>query len=338
MPPLRHSPRDRIHAVAVLMALIGVAGILVFFIVGSGVTVLRAPGVVQTTEIKIAPEISGRLARLAVVQGQSVRQGDDLAELANPELNAALVLAKAGAGEARAARDRVYAGIRAEQVAILAREIETDRSNLLFAEQQFARKSILAADGFTPRQDLDEATAAVGAARAKLAAAQETYQAAHLGPTREELAIADAKVKNADAQVEVIAARVAKLRLRAPADGIVAVIVAEPGEAVVPGQPVMTLEAAGRQWVSFNLREDQFDGLRIGSSIELLPLGSENSVKARVAEIIARGEFATWRAARVVGDHDLNTFLIRADPIAPTSDALQAGMSVSLKSAAPNAR
>jgi HlyD family secretion protein len=275
---------------------------------------------------------------LAVVQGQNVRKGDDLAELANPELSAAFVLAKAQAGEARAARDRVYAGIRAEQVDILAREIETDRSNLLFAEQQFARKSILAADGFAPRQDLDEATAAVGAARAKLAAAQETYEAAHVGPTREELAIADAKVENANAAVEVIAARVGKLRLRAPVDGIVAVIVAEPGEAVVPGQPVMTLEAAGRQWVSFNLREDQFDGLRIGSSIELIPLGSENSVKARVAEIIARGEFATWRAARVVGDHDLNTFLIRADPIAPASEALQAGMSVLLKPTAHGLR
>ena len=72
MPTFRHSPRDRIHAVAVLMALVGVAGILLFFVLGSGVTALRAPGVVQTTEIKIAPEISGRLARLAVVQGQSV--------------------------------------------------------------------------------------------------------------------------------------------------------------------------------------------------------------------------------------------------------------------------
>jgi HlyD family secretion protein len=150
MPPLRHSPKDRTHTVAVLIALVGVAGILLFFILGSGVTVLRAPRVVQTTEIKIAPEISGRLARLAVVQGQSVRKGDDLAELLNPELSAALVLAKAEAGEARAARDRVYAGIRAEQVAVLEREIETDRANLLFAEQQFARKSILASDGFAP--------------------------------------------------------------------------------------------------------------------------------------------------------------------------------------------
>jgi hypothetical protein len=49
---------------------------------------------------------------------------------------------------------------------------------------------------------------------------------------------------------------------------------------------------------------------------------------------IARGEFATGRAARVVGDHDLSTFLIRADPVSQTSETLQAGMSVSLKPAA----
>ncbi len=333
---LPHNLEERTHTLAVLAALAGVVGILLFLILGSGVTAARAPGVVQTTEIKIAPEISGRLARFAVIQGQSVRTGDDLVELANPELSAALVLAKAQAGEARAARDRVYAGIRVEQVAILEREIETTGANLLYAEQQYARKSKLAADGFASRQELDNATAAVGTARAKLAAAQKTYEAAHLGPTREELAIADAKVENAEAAVAVIAARVAKLRLRAPTDGSVALIVAEPGEAIIPGQPIMSLEATGRRWASFNLREDHFDELRIGSPIVLLPLGSDHSVKARVTEITSRGEFATWRAARVVGDHDLNTFVIRADPIGATSESLQPGMSVWLKPANQN--
>lgn len=138
---LPHNLEERLHMFAVLVALAGVAGIVLFFVLGSGVTAPRTPGVVQTTEIKVAPEISGRLARFAVAQGQSVRQGDDLVELLNPELSASLILAKAQAGEARAARDRVYAGIRAEQVAILEREIETSSSNLLYAEQQFARKS-----------------------------------------------------------------------------------------------------------------------------------------------------------------------------------------------------
>lgn len=115
---------------------------------------------------------------------------------------------------------------------------------------------MLATQGFASRQDLDEAAAAVSNARAKLSAAQGTYQAAHLGPTREELAIADAKVKNAEAAVSVIAARVAKLRVRAPVDGTVAPIVAEPGEAIIPGQPATTLEAVGRRWASSNLGED----------------------------------------------------------------------------------
>jgi HlyD family secretion protein len=233
-----------------------------------------------------------------------VREGNELVELVNPELSASLVLAKAELGEAHAARDRVYAGVRQEQVDMLERKIETANADLVYAEQQFARKSKPAADGFASRQDLDEAFAAVHTAHAGLEHAQDAYQAARLGPIREDLAVADAKVQDA-AAVSVIAARVDKLRIRAPSEGTVALIVAEPGEAIVSGQPVMTLEATDRRWASFNLREDQLDAPRIDSPIELLPVAGNDRIEARIAEIIPRGEFATWLAARVVGDHDL---------------------------------
>ena len=96
-----------------------------------------------------------------------------------------------------------------------------------------------------------------------------------MGPIRQELAIADAKVKRAAAAASVIAARVAKLRIRAPSDGTVALLVAEPGEAVVPGQPVLTLDAKG--------------GLRIGSSVELVPAGGKDPTQARITK--------SWRVA-----------------------------------------
>jgi HlyD family secretion protein len=312
-------------------ALFGAGGILLFLILGSGVMAQRSPGVVHGTEIKVAPEISGRLSRFAVTPGQSVRAGDELVELVSPELSAALVLANAQLDEARAGRDRIYAGIRKEQVDVLEREVETTKANLLYAEQEFARKSKLAADGFAPRQDFDKAAAAVATTRAKLAAAEKTYEAAHLGPTREELAIADAKVENAATSVSVIAAQVAKLKIHAPTEGVIAVIVAESGEAIIPGQPILTLEATGRRWTSFNLREDQFGELRIGTQVELLLAGGVDRIAALVTEIIPRGEFAVWRAARVVGDHDLNTFLVRADPIDTTAGGLQPGMTVWLQ-------
>ena len=319
-------------SLAAVAALVGALAILSFVIRGSGVVAQSPPALVHATEIKIAPEISGRLGRFAVTSGQSVRKGDDLVELVNPELTAALALAEAQLGEARAARERVYAGIRAEQVGAMAREIEVAKADLVYAEQEFVRKSKLAADGFASRQDLDKATAAVVGGRARLMEVQKTYEAAHAGPIREELAIADAGVEKAAASMAVIATRVGKLRIRAPADGVVKLIVAEPGEAIIPGQPVMMLEAITRKWASLNLREDQFGELRVGSRVQLVSAGGSDRIVAQVTEIIPRGEFATWRAARVVGDHDLNTFLVRADPIGDVAGDLQPGMTVWINS------
>jgi HlyD family secretion protein len=44
------------------------------------------------------------------------------------------------------------------------------------------------------------------------------------------------------------------------------------------------------------------------------------------------GEFAAWRAARATGDHDLNTFFIRLDPVGPAPN-WEAGQTVWLKPA-----
>jgi HlyD family secretion protein len=164
-------------------------------------------------------------------------------------------------------------------------------------------------------------------ARSRLTSAEEAYQAAHSGPTAEELAIADTKVEAAAASAAVVAARVAKLRVAAPAAGTVKLLVSEPGEAVIPGQPLMTIERLDHRWASFNLREDQMGSLRMRTPERLVPVGTGDGIAAHVTEIVPRREFATWRAARVVGDHDLNTFLIRIDP-APDAGGLEPGMTV----------
>jgi hypothetical protein len=97
----------------------------------------------------------------------------------------------------------------------------------------------------------------------------------------------------------------------------------------------MTIETANERWAGFNLREDQFGDLRIGARVQLIPVNGNDRIEARVTEIIPRGEFATWRAARVVGDHDLNTFLLRVDPIGSAPKNLEPGMTVSAAPASP---
>jgi HlyD family secretion protein len=287
----------------------------------------QVPGVVRTTEIRIAPEVSGRLARFLVEPGQAVQRGQPVAVLSNPELSAAVGAARAQVDKARSDRDRVYAGVREEQVQALQREILKAGAVHAQAVQELTRKSALAARSDVSVQQLDSATAEEARDAADIAVAEARYAEAQRGPTAEERALADATVTAAEASRDVVEARAAKMLLRAPASGEIAILATEVGEAVLPGSPVLTLVPDNGIWFGFNLREDALRGLAIGSSVSIQASGASEPIGAKVAELRDWGEFATWRAARASGDHDLNTFFVRLDPIGPKPN-LAAGETV----------
>ena len=177
------------------------------------------------------------------------------------------------------------------------------------------------------QQALDQAENDVAAARADVAEAQANHDAAVAGPTREERAIADAQVKAAASALAVLERRLDKTILRAPADGVVTVIVAEIGENIRAGQPVLAIEETGKRWLSFNAREDLLRGLTVGAKVEVARQGARESTPAVVTELVPLGPFATWQAERAVGDHDRSTLRLRLDPQAD-STGFEPGMTV----------
>jgi HlyD family secretion protein len=185
------------------------------------------------------------------------------------------------------------------------------------AKKQFARIANLSTDGYASKQQLDNATAAVANTTARLKAAQSTHAEAATGPTVEERAVADAQVAVAQAALTVLERRLEKLEIRSPTAGVVETVVGELGEATVPGRTLLTVAATESSWFSFNIREDQLQGISIGAQLMLIEGEEGHRIAARVSEMHRLGDFATWRAARAVGDHDLNTFAIRADASDP---------------------
>src|SRR6266852_7445211 len=146
------------------------------------------PGMVRQTEIRIAPDTTGRLASIVVAAGQHVRKGDVLAVLDNPELAASVTEAIAAAASAKAEKDRVYSGVRAEEVAVAAETVRTAEANLKLAEQQNVRVVALAARDVMSRQKLDESNASLAKARADLDLKRAQHAEASAGPTVEERA------------------------------------------------------------------------------------------------------------------------------------------------------
>jgi HlyD family secretion protein len=314
--------RTAIAAIALLL----VAGVLIY----SERRTTPAPaivGVVRATEVRVEPEVDGQLVSIAVKKGAEVHAGDVLASLSAVELTAQADQARAALASATANRNNVYAGVRREQVDSLQSEIAKANARLEYVQAQLTRTSTLARECFESQQALDQAVNDAAGARADVADAQANYDAAVAGPTREERAIADAQVLAAAAAVAVLERRLDKMILHAPADGVVSVVVAEVGENVRAGQPILMVEAKDRQWLSFNIREDHLDGLMIGKTVSVMRNGADAVIKSVITELRPVGTFATWQAERVIGDYDRNTLRLRLDPEAAAA-GLEPGMTV----------
>jgi HlyD family secretion protein len=311
---------------AIVIPLVLVAGVLIYFGSRSGP---NAPivGVVRATEVRVEPEVDGQLVSISVEKGAHVHAGDVLASLSAVELTAQADQARAALGSANANRNNVYAGVRREQVDSLKAQIAKANARLEYVQAQLTRTSTLARQSFESQQSLDQAENDVASARADVEEAQANYDAAVAGPTREERAIADAQVQATAASLAVIERRLEKMILRAPADGVVSVIAAEVGENVHAGQPILMVEAAGRQWLSFNIREDYLNGLAVGKTADVTRSGANGAIRSVVTELRPLGIFATWQAERVIGDYDRNTLRLRFDPQGGLS-GLEPGMTV----------
>jgi HlyD family secretion protein len=315
--------RGKSIAIAALV-LVGVGGFYLLWPVEAATPIV---GVVRTTEVRIAPEVGGQLAAIKVEPGTRVRVGDVVAELSAVELTASVGQARAHLAAAKASRDNVYAGVRGEQVASLAAEIAKAKARLDFTQAQLTRTSTLAKTDDAAQQALDQAENDVANARAAVADAEANHQAAVAGPTREERGIADAEVQAAASALAVLERRLNKTILRAPADGVVSIIVAEIGENIRVGQPVLVIAETGKQFLSFNAREDLLHGLTVGATVVVRRSGAAEKTPALVTELRPLGTFATWQAERAIGDHDRNTLRLRLD-LQDDPTGFEQGMSV----------
>jgi HlyD family secretion protein len=318
--------RKASRAAIVAIVLVLVAGALIY-VERRSEQATAIIGIVRATEVRVEPEVTGQLVSIAVEKGAHVHAGDVLAKLSAVELTAQVDQARAALASGVANRNNVYAGVRREQVDSLKAEIAKANARLEYAQLQLTRTTTLARQSFESQQALDQAENDAATARADVAEAQANYDAAVAGPTREERAIADAQVKAAEAAVTVLERRLDKMTLHAPADGVVSVIAAEVGENVRPGQPILMVQAAGQQWLSFNAREDYLDGFTIGKPVSVMRNGTDGPIKAVITELQPLGTFATWQAERVIGDHDRNTLRLRLD-LQGSSAGLEPGMTV----------
>jgi membrane fusion protein (multidrug efflux system) len=78
-----------------------------------------------------------------------------------------------------------------------------------------------------------------------------------------------AKVKEAEAQLTLARIQLAETRITSPIDGVVSQVIADPGERVQPGQPIVIVNDPQDVWIEANIEETSIRDVRIGQPVEV---------------------------------------------------------------------
>lgn len=228
---------------------------------------------VAADSVVVAPKIAGYVERVFVAENQSVRQGQQLAELDPREYRAQSEQITSQIDVARATGETTRSQI-GEQQAVISQaqaQVGAARAEASFAAQEVARYQPLAASGAEPRERLAQLQTQARQARERADAAQ----AGLLGAQRR-VGTLGAQIRQAQSQADAARAQLAAARvnvestlLKAATNGRVGDLTVRVGQFVQPGTRLMTLVPVDRLFIEANFKETQLGLMRVGQPVSI---------------------------------------------------------------------
>ena len=308
--------------VVVIVATIG------FFTLGKEEETLQ--GEVEVSEYRVSCKLPGRVVELRVKEGDFVHVGDTLAILEVPEVDAQKKVAEATGEATEAIQTLTEAGTRKEAVQTAYQMLQTATSAKDIAKKTYDRMQNLYNEGVVSGQKRDEAFAAYKAAEAQAMAAQSQLELAQNGARQQEKAIAEKNTKAAKSAIGVVSSLLKETVQVAQVEGEVSNVYSKVGELVGLGSPIMSISIMKDMWGSFNIREDQLSGMKVGDTFKAYVPAFSKELELKVFNIKDEGSYAVWKATKTTGQYDLKTFEVKARPIKPF-DGLRPGMSLIIR-------
>ena len=309
-------------AVVIVVALIG------FFALGRDPEMIQ--GQVEVTEYRVSSKVPGRILELRVKEGDYVKVGDTLAILDAPDVLAKMEQARSAQNAAAALELKAQNGARKEQIQGAFSVLQQAKAGLEIAEKSYNRVQRLYDEGVMSMQKRDEALASYKAMEAQVKAAQSQYDMAVNGARMEDKLAAAAQVGRAKGAVQEVNSYIHETVQVAQMEGEVSDVYPKVGELVGTGSPIMSISVMDDMWGTFNVREDQLNGLQVGSEFQAFVPAFNKEVKMKVYYMKDQGSYAVWKATKANGQYDLETFEVKARPV-EKMEGLRPGMSLIIK-------
>src|SRR5882724_4452157 len=227
----------------------------------------RVEGASETTQVGAAAD--GILKVVYVKEGQFVRRGTLLGEIACDDLQPALQTAVAEADSARQARARLLRGARDQEKKIATEKTAAARATFEEAKSRLDMQRALYQKEQVSRATYDQAVRDLGVADANLRAARGTEELVAAPPLQEDTARADAEVLAAEGRVRTAQQRIGKCAIEAPIDGTVLRVYARRGESfsTITPRPLFSLADTSTRHIKAEVDERDVDKLSVGQNV-----------------------------------------------------------------------
>jgi multidrug resistance efflux pump len=272
---------------SLLRVLITVAVVVIALLLGHALWrhYLYAPwtrdGRVRAEVVRIAPDVSGLVTRVAVLDNQVVRKGDLLFTIDPDRYKYAVAQAEANLAAAEASARAAGASINAAQAAANARKTEFE-----MRQEQATRRQQLS--DVIAKETRTDAASAAEAARASWQQAQASGSQA--SAAREQ---AQAAVEQAQVALDTARLNLARTDVRAPADGYVTNLDVRVGDYAAVGSPRLALIDSHSYYIYGYFEETKLPQLRVGDPVDIRLMAGGVHLKGSITGI-----------ARGIGDRD----------------------------------
>jgi membrane fusion protein, multidrug efflux system len=258
--------RHRRFLLLVVLPLVALVAGLTFYLNG-GRYVGTDDAYVGAQKVLITPDISGKIEKVVVKEGQQVNPGDVLFEIDPVPFRLALAQAKANLAQAKVTYDNLIADLK-----IYGQMVDLAQQGMDLKKRDVERKSTLVKSNFGSQLDLDNASTALVTASAQYQLLQQkiaTAKASLLGnpdlpleefpPYAQAQAALDQAQRNLDHTV-----------MRAPIAGVATQVdQIQLGRFVTAGMAVFSIIDTSNPWVDANPKESDFTHVATGQTVTL---------------------------------------------------------------------
>lgn len=279
---------------SLLRAYLGLALLLALPLVG-GCNRSETPpgyaGIVEYDERLLAFEVGGRVDERPVERGESIAQGELVAELDDSLQRASREVQEQELRVARANAGLVQAGPKESDLWSLGSRIEAARAVEKGLETNLERERTLHERGVTPEAVVDDLERQLEQARAERKSLQAQYASLASGARNEEITSAKARTDVAQSALDLQDRRLERYRLESPVPGRVLEVHADVGEIVRAGSPIATVADVEHPLIEVFVPQDHLADIRVGAAAQLKVDTHDRLFSGKVTHIAARTEF-----------------------------------------------